>query len=51
MPTAAAELLFDVPRQFAFAAIPSVVRAFVPLKQAGVYMLLQKDVPLLHRTL
>lgn len=40
-----AELVFDEPRQHAFAAIPAVVRMFVPPKLPGVYMLLRKDAP------
>lgn len=40
-----AELLFDEPRQLAFLATPSVVRAMVAPGLPGVYMLLQLDVP------
>lgn len=42
---ASAELLFDEPRQLAFLASPSVVRAMVPAGHPGVYMLLRIDVP------
>lgn len=42
MPSSA-ELLFDEPRQHAFLAIPSVVRALVPPGRPGVYMLLRVD--------
>lgn len=40
MPSSA-ELIFDEPRQHAFMAVPSVVRALVPEGRAGVYMLLR----------
>ncbi|MBB3182297.1 hypothetical protein FHW64_006739 [Variovorax sp. Sphag1AA] len=39
------ELLFEEPRQVAFVANPSVVRAFVPPGWPGVYMLLRMEVP------
>lgn len=39
-----AELMFDQPRQLAFVATPSVVRAFVPPDTVGVYMLLRMGV-------
>ena len=42
---ASAELVFDEPRQFAFLAVPSVVRAIVPAGLRGAYLLLQMDVP------
>lgn len=44
MPSSA-ELIFDEPRQHAFLAVPSVVRALVPEGWAGVYMLLRDAVP------
>ncbi len=40
-----AELLFEEPRQLAFVATPSIVRALVPPGKPGVYMLLRMDVP------
>lgn len=40
-----AELLFDEARQLAFVATPAVVRAFLPTKKPGVYMLLRMGVP------
>lgn len=40
-----AELRFDQPRQFAFVAVASVVRAFVPPDKPGVYMLLRMGEP------
>jgi hypothetical protein len=43
--TVAAELLFDEPKQFAFLAAPTVVRAFVPAGMPGVYMLLRAYAP------
>lgn len=44
MPSSA-ELTFDEPRQHAFLAVPSVLRALVPPGWAGVYMLLRDEVP------
>lgn len=43
--SSSAELMFDQPRQFAFVATRSVVRAFVPPDKPGVYMLLRMGVP------